>query len=179
MNTLINLKTGTVRNGVKTPSGTLYAVKNNESIEIWLQQNNKDFVKIVSVEHFISSDSLGAVVYDEVYDQESKPQVILFDTESQAEEKVVVFSYVVHTIEVKEGKVINEYFEHFNDKELAYSQFVADVICEKRAFDYDRVVDVKSEETDCSWTAYINGKKETDFKHIEIEEVPELIRVLK
>ena len=179
MNTLENLKKGTAKNGVSTPNGTLYAVKNGNALEIWLQQDNKDFVKVVTVEHLLNPNSLGAVVYDKVYNQDSEPQIILFDTESQSEEKTVVFSYVVHTVEVKDGKVINEYFEHFNDYDSAYSQFVSDVICEKRAFDYDRVIGVEVEDNENSWTAYINGKKDTDYKHIEIEEIPELIRVVK
>lgn len=179
MNTLENLKKGTAKNGVSTPDGTLYAVKNGEALEIWLQQNNKDFVKVVTVEHLTSPNSLSAIVYNEVYNQDAEPQIVLLDTDSQSEEKEVVFSYVVHTLEVKNGKVIDEYFEHFNDKELAHSQFVSNVICEKRAFEYDQVRDVKYVMYDESFLAYIDGKKKTDYKLIEIEEIPELVRVIK
>lgn len=179
MNTLINLKKGTARNGVETPDGILYAVTNGEALEIWLKQDKKDFVKVVAVEHLTNANQLGVIVYDDVYDKNSEPQILLLDTEGKTDETNIIFNYVVHTLEVKDGKVENEYFEHFDDYDSAYNQFEADVICEKRAFDYDRTIGVEFEETEKSWTAYLKDKKATDYKLIEIEEIPELVRLIK
>ncbi len=179
MNNIENIKKNTVRDGVKTPDGTLYAVSNGEALEIYLHQEGKPFVKVVSVTHISSANQLGVVVYEDVYNEDSQPQIILLDKDGETAEDVVVLSYEVHTTEVKDGKIVNEYHEHFGTKEEAINSFVADVICEKRAFDYDRVIGIEIEETEESWLAYFKGKKETDYKYICVEEFPELIRVVK
>lgn len=180
MNTIKNIKENKVTDGVATPLGTLYAVRNGEALEVYLKQDDRqDYVRVVTVEHLSSCNQLGAIVYNDVYDRNSTPQVLVLDTDKKTDEEEIVFTYIVHTIEVKDKQIVSEYREFFDNEDEAMSQFVADVICEQRAFDYDRVIGVEIETTEKSWFAYLKGKKDTDYKHIFIEEFPQLVRVVK
>ncbi|MDE6020915.1 MAG: hypothetical protein K2H01_07985 [Ruminococcus sp.] len=179
MNSIENIKKNNVKDGVKTKDGILYPVKNGEALEIWLHQVDKPFAKVATVEHLTNANQIGVIAYNDVYNENSEPQIVLLDTENASDETVVVFSYVVHEIEVKNGKVISEYINYYDEKEDAVNQFVTDVIGEKSSIYYDNIPNVVYEEYDTSWLAYINGKKDTDYRSIFIEEIPALVRMVK